>query len=286
MILSHFLALAIEHMFDYTNYPTYIYGKNPMPVAALESMLERRWHGAAVHGHVLPLTGWTIGIPSLDLALGPTGIPHGRLTEIFGDASSGKTTLAFALLAACTRRGDIGAYVDPENTLFAPAAEAAGIDLDRLIVVRPKAEQAVRRAADAIVRSGACAVVVLDGISARALQTHHCARLVSQAERNGITLVALSRGESQPLASFASLRVRMRELSPLWQSGSDGGGRLSGYSIALDVAKSRMGAPGRSAAFDAHIPDVTMTWPCGEVTIESREEEEEEENAEHSASIA
>jgi len=267
-------------MFDYTDYPTYIHGKISMPVAALENMLERRWHGAALHGHVLSLTGWTTGIPSLDLALGPTGIPHGRLTEIFGDASSGKTTLAFALLAACTRRGDIGAYVDPENSLFAPAAEAAGIDLDRLIVVRSKAEQALRRAADAIVRSGACSVVVLDGISASALQTHHCARLVSQAERNGITLVALSRGESQPLASFASLRVRMRDLSPLWQSGSDGGGRLSGFRIVLEVAKSKMGAPGRSAAFDAHIPGVTMSWPGGE--RHSREEE----HGEHSASIA
>jgi hypothetical protein len=252
-----------------------------MPVAALKSMLERRWHGAAVHGHALALTGWTTGNPSLDRALGPTGIPHGRLTEIFGTASSGKTTLAFALLAACTHRGDIGAYVDPDNTLFAPAAEAAGIHLDRLIVVRPKTEQAVRRAADAIVRSGACAVVVLDGMSASALQTHHCARLVSQAERNGITLVALSRGESQPLASFASLRVRMREVSPLWQPGSDGGGRLSGYSISLDIAKSRMGAPGRNAGFDARMPDVTMSWPCGSQHVESQEEEHV-----HSATIA
>jgi hypothetical protein len=251
-----------------------------MPVAALESMLERRWHGAAVHGHALPLTGWTTGIPSLDQALGPSGIPRGRLTEIFGDASSGKTTLAFAVLAACTRRGDIGAYVDPENTLFAPAAEAAGIILDRLIVVRPKTEQAVRRAADAIVRSGACAVVVLDGTSVDVLQTHHYARLVSQAERNSITLVVLSRGESQPLASFASLRVRMRELSPRWQPGSNGGGRLSGYGIALDVTKSRMGAPGKSAAFDAHLPDITRSWPAndrldvGRSTNDSKKEEE------------
>jgi hypothetical protein len=262
-----------------------------MPVAALESMLERRWHGAAVHGYALPLTGWTTGIPSLDQALGPTGIPHGRLTEIFGTASSGKTTLAFALLAACTRRGDIGAYVDPENNLFAPAAEAAGIDLDRLIVVRPKAEQAVRRAADAIVRSGACAVVVLDGTSADVLQTHHYARLVSQAERNGITLVVLSRGESQPLASFASLRVRMRELSSQWQPGSNGGGRLSGYSIVLDVAKSRMGAPGKSAAFDAYLPDITRSWPIAgrhevDRSMSDTNESQEEEHAVRCATIA
>jgi hypothetical protein len=233
-----------------------------MSVAALESLLERRWHGAAVHGHAQSLTGWTTGIPSLDRALGPIGIPHGRLTEIFGDVSSGKTTLAFALLAACTRRGDIGAYVDPENGLFAPAAEAAGIDLERLIIVRPGTAPALRRAVDAIVRSGACAVVVLDGTSTDALQTHHYARLVSHAEKNGITLVVLSPGDSQPLASFASLRVRMRGLSPLWQPGSDGGDRLAGYNIALEVAKSRMSAPGRSAAIQAFISDVTGSWPA------------------------
>jgi hypothetical protein len=213
----------------------------------------------------------------LDRALGPTGIPHGRLTEIFGDVSSGKTTLAYALLAVCTRRGDIGAYVDPENGLFAPAAEAAGIDLERLIVVRPRQAQALRRAVDAIVRSGECAVVVLDGTSANVLQPHHCARLVSQAEKNGTTLVALSHGDSQPLASFASLRVRMRELSPLWQPGSDGGSRLSGYGIALDVAKSRLTAPGKSAAFEAYMLDVVGSWPAAS-RYDAQESEEEDDS--------
>ena len=232
-----------------------------MSVAALQSLLERRWHGAAVRGRAQGLTGWLTGIPSLDRVLGPIGFPHGRLTEIFGDISSGKTTLAYALLAACTRRGDIGAYVDSEHCLFAPAAEAAGISLDRLIVVRPKTDPQLRRAADAIVRSGACAVVVLDGASASALQTHHCARLVAQAEKNNTTLVVLSHGDSQPLASFASLRVRARGLSPLWQTGSDGGGRLSGYSITLDVAKSRVGSPLASATFETCMADVAGSWP-------------------------
>ncbi len=254
-----------------------------MSVAALETLLERRWHGAAVHGHALPLTGWTTGIPSLDRALGPAGIPHGRLTEIVGAASSGKTTLAYALLAACTRRGDIGAYVDPENGLFAPAAEKAGIDLERLIVVRPRHAQSLRRAVDAVVRSGACAVVVLDESCACALQTHHCARLVSQLEKTGTTLVALSRGESQPFASFASLRVRMREIAPLWQPGSDGGVRLSGYSIVLDVAKSRMGAPGKSAVFTAAMPDITGSWPTVAAHDDARGSEEDDERCATSA---
>ncbi len=245
-----------------------------MSVAALESLLERRWHGAAVHGQSQALRGWRTGIRGFDQALGPIGIPHGRLTEIFGSASCGKTTLAYALLAACTRRGDIGAYVDPENSLYAPAAEAAGIDLRRLLVVRPSQAPSLRRAVDAIVRSGACTVVVLDLTRSDVLQTHHCARLVSQAEKNGTTLVALSHGDSQPLASFASLRVRMRELSPVWQSGSDGSGRLSGYGIALDVAKSRLGAPGKSAAFEASMLGVAGSWPATVVRYDIQEAEE------------
>ncbi len=241
-----------------------------MSVSALVTLLESRWSGAAAHGRTLPLTGWPTGIPSLDRALGPAGIPHGRLTEIFGDFSSGKTTLAYGLLAACTSRGDVGAYIDPEASFFAPAAESAGIDLERLLIVRPRQAAALRRAADAVVRSGACAVVILDGLGGNTLQTHHCARLVAQAEKNGITLVALSRGDSQALASFASLRVRMRGLEPLWQSGSDGGDRLLGYGIALDIVKSRMGVPGKSAVFEACIVDVAQSWPIHDVVGTAR----------------
>ncbi len=232
-----------------------------MSVSALKSLLGSRHTGAAVHGRALLLTGWPTGIPSLDLALGPTGIPRGRLTEIFGGFSSGKTTLAYALLAACTRRGDIGAYLDPQESFFAPAAESAGVDLERLIVVRPRFAAALRRAVDAVVRSGACSVVVLDGADENTLQTHHCARLVAQAEKNNITLVALSRGDSQVLASFASLRVRMRGLMPLWQPGSEAGDRLLGYGIELDIAKSKIGVPGKSAAFEACMIDVAGSWP-------------------------
>lgn len=235
-----------------------------MSVIALQTLLESRWHGCAVHERVVPLSGWSTEIDSLDKVLAPAGIPHGRLTEIFGALSSGKTTLAYALLGVCTRRGDIGAYIDPELSFFAPAAESAGINLERLIVVRPRTTASVLRSVDALVRSGACAVVILDPACSSALQTHHCARLVGQAEKTGTTLVALSRGDSQTLASFASLRLRMRGLSPLWQSGSDGGARLRGITLTLDIAKSKMGSPGKSAAFEAFMLDVVGSWPNGE----------------------
>jgi RecA/RadA recombinase len=245
-----------------------------MPVTAIESLLERRFHGATVHAKAAPArAGWSAGIPDLDRALGPIGVPQGRITEFFGDISCGKTTLVYALLAACTGRGDIGAYVDPDKTLFAPAAHAAGIDLTRLIVVRPSEAPSLRRAVDALVRSGACAVTVLDGWSAEALQSHHYARLAAHAEKNGTSLVVLSRGGCQPLASFASLRIHLRGISPLWQAGSDGGAQLHGYRIALDVAKSKFGAPGKSASFDVRFPEVAGSWcvpACADVLVAAR----------------
>ena len=227
-----------------------------MSVAALKSLLETRWHGAAVYGHAQPVEGLPPDCYRSTALLEPIGIPKGRLTEAFGERSCGKTTLAQGLLAGCTGRGDVGALIDPERSFFAPAAESAGVILDRLIVVRPRDAAAYRRAADALVRSGACAIVVMDGANEETLQTHHCARLVAQAEKTATTLFVLSRGRSQPLASFASLRVRMHRLAPLWQDGSDGGARLS-MGITLDIAKSRMGAPGKSAAVDVCLPDVS-----------------------------
>lgn len=234
-----------------------------MSVSALKSLLESRWHGPAVHGHAQALSGSITGIDDLDRALGVVGIPAGRLTEIFGERSCGKTTFAYALLAKYTRQGDIGAFIDPERSFFAPAAESAGIVLDRLLVVRPRDAAACRRAADAVVRGGACAIVILDGTSSEALQTHHCARLVAQAEKTATTLLALSRGVSQPLASFASLRIRARGLLPLWQPGSHchGDSRLAGYRVAFDVAKSKMGTPGKTASFEVYLADVAGSWP-------------------------
>jgi recA bacterial DNA recombination protein len=222
-----------------------------------------RWQGPAVHGHVQAVCPFATGIPSLDRALGDGGIPIGRLTEVFGERSSGKTTFAYGLLARCTRLGDIGAWIDPEKSFFAPAAESAGVVLERLIVIRPRDAVGCRRAADAVVRSGACAVVVLDGASSEALQTHHCARLVAQAEKTATILIALSCGASRPLASFASLRIRTCGLSPFWQSGTRmrTDSRLAGYQITCDVVKSKVSIPGKSAAVSVGLADVGASWP-------------------------
>lgn len=199
----------------------------------------------------------------LDGILGPVGIPQGRLIEIVGGRSSGKTSVAFALLAACTSAGLVGAYIDPTGAFFAPAAAGAGISLRRLLVVRPSSAEAARRALDALVRCGACAVVVFDcaGLG-DVLHAHHCARLAAQTEKTATTLLALSSGNIPALAYFASLRLRASGLAPLWQEGSDGGGRLAGCVASIDVLKSRSSAPGKSADIRFVLPDVASTWPA------------------------
>lgn len=211
-----------------------------------------------MHGQIHPLHGWATGIESVDKALGPVGIPCGRLTEIFGGESCGKTTFAFALLAKRIAAGDLAAYVDAHGCFFAPAAQAAGIDLVRLIVARPRSTHALLRATDALVRGGACALVVVD-CDNEALQTHHCARLVAQAEKTATALLVLSRGRSAPLASFATLRLWARGLSPVWQSGVEGG-QLCGYAIDMEIAKARTVAPGKVFSFAVHIAGVHGSW--------------------------
>ena len=199
----------------------------------------------------------------LDALLAPSGVPRGRLTEVFGAPSSGKTSVAFALLAACTSAGLLGAYVDPSGAFYAPAAAGAGIVLPRLLVVRPPSTDLARRAVDALVRCGACALVVFDcaGLG-DVLRTHQCARLASQAEKSNTALVVLTGGDVPAMASFASLRLRTGGLTPLWQEGSAGSARLAGCVASVEIAKSRMSAPGRSAAVQALLPDVAGTWPC------------------------
>ena len=74
-------------------------------------------------------------------------------------------------------------------------------------------------------------------------------------------MVALSNGNVPALASFASLRLRANGLTPLWQEGSDGGGRLAGCVASVEVVKSRMSAPGKSTAIRVLLPDVAGSWP-------------------------
>jgi len=233
-----------------------------LSIAELRTALERRTHRTAIDWPVAP--GLKTGT-EFDEILGPSGIPQGRLTEIFGGASSGKTSVALALLTACTESGSFAAYVDPARTFYAPGASDAGAALSRLLVVRPPNAGVARRAVDALVRCGACAIVIFDcSEMGDALRTHHCSRLAAQAEKTSTALVVLSNGDIPALASFASLRLHANRLTPLWQAGSDGSGRLSGCVASLETVKCKTAAPGRSAAVRMALPSVAGSWPVEE----------------------
>src|ERR1700741_3999948 len=108
-------------------------------------------------------------IPSgaLDLALGVGGLPRGRIMEIYGPESSGKTTLALHAIAEAQKRGGTCAFVDAEHALDPTYARKLGVDVDNLLISQPDAGEQALEIADTLVRSGAIDVVVVDSVAAR-----------------------------------------------------------------------------------------------------------------------
>ncbi len=115
------------------------------------------------------------GILSLDIALGVGGWPRGRIVEIFGSEGSGKTTIALQSLAEAQRQGGTVAFIDAEHALPREYAEALGIDLDELLISQPDTGEQAMEIVDALVRSGAVDVIVVDSVAA----------LVPEAELQG-----------------------------------------------------------------------------------------------------
>jgi recombination protein RecA len=106
------------------------------------------------------------GALSLDLALGIGGVPRGRIVEIFGPESSGKTTLALHILAEAQRNGGAVAFIDAEHALDPIYARAIGVDIDELLISQPDTGEQALEIADMLIRSGALDVVVIDSVAA------------------------------------------------------------------------------------------------------------------------
>lgn len=106
------------------------------------------------------------GSLSLDTALGIGGVPRGRITEIYGTESSGKTTLALHVVAEAQRNGGLALYVDAEHALDTEYARVLGVDVDRLYLAQPSTGEEALEIMDAVIRSGAVDVVVLDSVAA------------------------------------------------------------------------------------------------------------------------
>jgi len=219
------------------------------------------------------------GSIALDLALGVGGIPRGRITEIYGQESSGKTTLAYHIVAEAQKLGGVAAFVDAEHSVDAGYAANLGVDVDSLLVSQPDTGEEALEIVDALVRSGAVDVVVLDSVAALVPKAEiegdmgdsHVglqARLMSQALRKiGGSLsksntaaifinqirekigVMFGNPETTPggraLKFWSSVRLEVRRIETLKVSGEAIGTR-----VKVKVAKNKVGPPFKDAEFD------------------------------------
>src|SRR5574337_1451509 len=117
-------------------------------------------------GALLPIAAISTGSLELDAALGVGGVPRGRVIEIFGPESSGKTTLALHIIAEAQKRGGAAAFVDAEHALDANYAKLLGVNTDDLLISQPDTGEQALEITEVLVRSGAVDVVVIDSVAA------------------------------------------------------------------------------------------------------------------------
>ncbi|MBD5633396.1 MAG: hypothetical protein IAI49_02855 [Candidatus Eremiobacteraeota bacterium] len=189
------------------------------------------------------------GLRELDVALGG-GFPRGILATLEGAPGSGRSAVAARLLATATANGGLAALIEtpkgPEGAFYPPALAAAGVNLDRLLVVAAGDAGGVARAADILLRAAAFGVVVIPTVSLRA---QAWTRLASLTHRANALLVALGTEASDELRYFASLRLHLQASHVRWSGGDGLFSALAGIGVDASVLKYKRGAPGKHARF-------------------------------------
>jgi recombination protein RecA len=228
---------------------------------------------------VLPISVISTGSISFDAALGAGGVPRGRVVEIFGPESSGKTTVALQVIAEAQKAGGLAAFIDAEHAMDPVYAKKLGVDVDNLLVSQPDYGEQALEIAEALVRSGAIDVLVVDSVAALVPKAEldgemgdsHMglqARLMSQALRKLTGIVSKSRTclifinqirekigvmfgnpetttGGRALKFYSSVRVDIRRIAAIKD-----GDVVVGSRTKVKIVKNKTAAPFREAEFD------------------------------------
>jgi len=228
---------------------------------------------------IVPIAVIPTGALSFDAALGVGGFPRGRVVEVFGPESSGKTTIALQVIAEAQKSGGMAAFVDAEHALDPAYAKKLGVDVDNLLVSQPDYGEQALEIAEALVRSGAIDVLVVDSVAALVPKAEldgemgdsHVglhARLMSQALRKLTGIVSKSHTclifinqirekigvmfgnpetttGGRALKFYSSMRIDIRRIAAIKD-----GENVIGSRTRVKVVKNKMAAPFREAEFD------------------------------------